>query len=172
MRELSNPRPPETTPSICQSNGRLHYHDFNAHFTAADWWRNPGTLAPAPRSQRAFRHNSHMKDKPQIVQDWQPRYTGVPLDQFGEYILLTNSAAISDTSYAVFCASTRTEDSSNSAASTRSRGVRHGMRARQSSTVSAWDRRSGSARSPQPRTARSSSPTSTSAVSLGRPTAA
>ena len=31
-----------------------------------------------------------MKDKPQIVKDWLPRYTGVPLDQFGEYILLTN----------------------------------------------------------------------------------
>ena len=31
-----------------------------------------------------------MKDKPQIVEDWLPRYTGVPLHQFGEYILLTN----------------------------------------------------------------------------------
>ena len=31
-----------------------------------------------------------MKDKPQIVEDWLPRYTGVPLDQFGDYILLTN----------------------------------------------------------------------------------
>jgi len=31
-----------------------------------------------------------MKDKPQIVQNWLPRYTGVPLDQFGKYILLTN----------------------------------------------------------------------------------
>ena len=31
-----------------------------------------------------------MKDKPQIVENWLPRYTGVPLDQFGKYILLTN----------------------------------------------------------------------------------
>ena len=31
-----------------------------------------------------------MKDKEQIVDDWLPRYTGVPLDQFGEHILLTN----------------------------------------------------------------------------------
>ena len=31
-----------------------------------------------------------MKDKEQIVDDWLPRYTGVPLDHFGEYILLTN----------------------------------------------------------------------------------
>jgi AMP nucleosidase len=31
-----------------------------------------------------------MKDKSQIVEDWLPRYTGVPLDKFGEYILLTN----------------------------------------------------------------------------------
>lgn len=31
-----------------------------------------------------------MKDKSQIVEEWLPRYTGVPLDQFGRYILLTN----------------------------------------------------------------------------------
>lgn len=31
-----------------------------------------------------------MKEKSEIVENWLPRYTGVPLDQFGEYILLTN----------------------------------------------------------------------------------
>jgi AMP nucleosidase len=31
-----------------------------------------------------------VKDKEQIVDNWLPRYTGVPLDQFGEHILLTN----------------------------------------------------------------------------------
>ena len=31
-----------------------------------------------------------MKDKPSIVQNWLPRYTGVPLEAFGEHILLTN----------------------------------------------------------------------------------
>lgn len=31
-----------------------------------------------------------MKTKEEIVKDWLPRYTGTPLDQFGEYILLTN----------------------------------------------------------------------------------
>lgn len=31
-----------------------------------------------------------MKDKKTIVKDWLPRYTGMPLDQFGDYILLTN----------------------------------------------------------------------------------
>ena len=31
-----------------------------------------------------------MKDKDQIVDNWLPRYTGVPLDGFGEHILLTN----------------------------------------------------------------------------------
>jgi len=31
-----------------------------------------------------------MKTKEEIVNNWLPRYTGVPLDQFGEYILLTN----------------------------------------------------------------------------------
>jgi AMP nucleosidase len=31
-----------------------------------------------------------MKFKEEIVKDWLPRYTGRPLDMFGEYILLTN----------------------------------------------------------------------------------
>jgi AMP nucleosidase len=31
-----------------------------------------------------------MKTKEEIVNDWLPRYTGTPLDAFGEYILLTN----------------------------------------------------------------------------------
>lgn len=31
-----------------------------------------------------------MKTKDEIVQNWLPRYTGTPLDAFGEYILLTN----------------------------------------------------------------------------------
>jgi AMP nucleosidase len=31
-----------------------------------------------------------MKTKKQIVENWLPRYTGRPLDEFGEYILLTN----------------------------------------------------------------------------------
>ena len=31
-----------------------------------------------------------MKTKQEIVENWLPRYTGMPLDQFGEYILLTN----------------------------------------------------------------------------------
>jgi AMP nucleosidase len=31
-----------------------------------------------------------MKTKEEIVRDWLPRYTGAPLNSFGEYILLTN----------------------------------------------------------------------------------
>jgi AMP nucleosidase len=31
-----------------------------------------------------------MKTKEEIVNNWLPRYTGVPLNQFGEYVLLTN----------------------------------------------------------------------------------
>jgi AMP nucleosidase len=31
-----------------------------------------------------------MKTKEEIVKNWLPRYTGTPLDEFGEYILLTN----------------------------------------------------------------------------------
>ncbi|MDH3394214.1 MAG: hypothetical protein OEL66_09405, partial [Desulfobulbaceae bacterium] len=29
-------------------------------------------------------------DKLQIAKNWLPRYTGMPLDKFGDYILLTN----------------------------------------------------------------------------------
>lgn len=31
-----------------------------------------------------------MKSRKEIVENWLPRYTGVPLEEFGEYILLTN----------------------------------------------------------------------------------
>jgi len=31
-----------------------------------------------------------MKSRREIVENWLPRYTGVPLDEFGDYILLTN----------------------------------------------------------------------------------
>ncbi len=31
-----------------------------------------------------------MKTKQEIVENWLPRYTGVPIEEFGEYILLTN----------------------------------------------------------------------------------
>lgn len=31
-----------------------------------------------------------MKTKEEIVQNWLPRYTGVPLEEFGRYVLLTN----------------------------------------------------------------------------------
>ena len=31
-----------------------------------------------------------MKTKDDIVNNWLPRYTGTPLNEFGEYILLTN----------------------------------------------------------------------------------
>lgn len=34
-----------------------------------------------------------MKTKKEIVNNWLPRYTGVPLDQFGKFILLTNFQA-------------------------------------------------------------------------------
>ncbi len=33
---------------------------------------------------------SNMPTKPQIARNWLPRYTGMPLENFGEYILLTN----------------------------------------------------------------------------------
>jgi AMP nucleosidase len=34
--------------------------------------------------------NYYMKSKEEIVQNWLPRYTGEKLENFGQYILLTN----------------------------------------------------------------------------------
>src|SRR5258708_32378750 len=31
-----------------------------------------------------------MKDRFEIAKNWLPRYTGMPLDEFGDYVLLTN----------------------------------------------------------------------------------
>src|SRR3546814_2361846 len=41
-------------------------------------------------ADRGLAYKRRMKEKEQIVENWLPRYTGVPLDQFGEHILLTN----------------------------------------------------------------------------------
>lgn len=38
-----------------------------------------------------------MKDKQEIVSNWLPRYTGVPLEEFGDYVLLTNFGGYLDT---------------------------------------------------------------------------
>jgi AMP nucleosidase len=43
-----------------------------------------------------------MKDKLDIVRDWLPRYTGQPLEAFGDYVLLTNFIGYLET----FCALT------------------------------------------------------------------
>ena len=32
-----------------------------------------------------------MVSKYDLANDWLPRYTGMPVDQFGDYVLLTNS---------------------------------------------------------------------------------
>ena len=42
--------------------------------------------------QRSSTHllTNGMKTKEEIVNNWLPRYTGTPIEQFGEYILLTN----------------------------------------------------------------------------------
>ena len=34
--------------------------------------------------------NAEGIDRVEIARDWLPRYTGMPLEQFGDYILLTN----------------------------------------------------------------------------------
>jgi AMP nucleosidase len=59
-------------------------------------------LSVAPRQRRrladapdGWKHA--MKNKGEIVSNWLPRYTGVPLDEFGGYILLTNFHGYLDT---------------------------------------------------------------------------
>jgi AMP nucleosidase len=37
-----------------------------------------------------FTWEQKMKEKKEIVENWLPRYTGTPLDEFGEHVLLTN----------------------------------------------------------------------------------
>src|SRR3546814_16258516 len=41
-------------------------------------------------------YNRRMKAKEQIVENWLPRYTGLPLEQFCEHILLTNTGCYLD----------------------------------------------------------------------------
>src|SRR5690606_35925639 len=48
--------------------------------------RNPGRRGVAGAPTRT----DPMKDKSQIVSNWLPRYTGVPLEEFGQHVLLTN----------------------------------------------------------------------------------
>ncbi len=46
-------------------------------------FHQPSTILPAGQA-------NGMIDKLQIAQNWLPRYTGMPIDKFGDYILLTN----------------------------------------------------------------------------------
>jgi AMP nucleosidase len=39
---------------------------------------------------RNFTWEQKMIEKKEIVENWLPRYTGTPLDEFGEHVLLTN----------------------------------------------------------------------------------
>lgn len=42
------------------------------------------------REKTENQHNNNMAKKNEIVENWLPRYTGVPVEEFGEYVLLTN----------------------------------------------------------------------------------
>lgn len=58
-------------------------------------WRSPSAAciayrAAALRPDGPFVAGEWVKDKKEIVENWLPRYTGVPLDGFGQHILLTN----------------------------------------------------------------------------------
>src|SRR3546814_1243718 len=52
--------------------------------------RCPRTVSMVMLRAPGLAYNRRMKEKEQIVENWLPRYTGVPLEQFGEHILLTN----------------------------------------------------------------------------------
>src|SRR3546814_4711890 len=78
--------------------------------------RCPRTVSMVMLRAPGLAYNRRMKEKEQIVENWLPRYTGVPLEQFGEHILLTNFGgylrseehtselqSLMRISYAVFC---------------------------------------------------------------------
>ncbi len=48
------------------------------------------SAAPAPGTSAASAQKTGLKTRKQIVDNWLPRYTGVPLAEFGDHILLTN----------------------------------------------------------------------------------
>src|SRR3546814_10936444 len=52
--------------------------------------RCPRTVSMVMLRAPGLAYNRRMKEKEQIVENWLPRYTGMPLEQFGEHILLTN----------------------------------------------------------------------------------
>ncbi len=49
-----------------------------------------GVASPVTLSRHAGNYGESMKDKKDIVSNWLPRYTGVPLEDFGKHVLLTN----------------------------------------------------------------------------------
>jgi len=51
--------------------------------------RPPGHILFVPLPQNRAQ-SSAMKTRREIVANWLPRYTGVPLNKFGGYVLLTN----------------------------------------------------------------------------------
>lgn len=50
----------------------------------------PGGASPTGGGAETVVTKAGLKDKAEIVRDWLPRYTGTPVEEFGEYILLTN----------------------------------------------------------------------------------
>jgi hypothetical protein len=58
-----------------------------------DWgkeWVWPWENTSPARGRYLIKERALMKDRLEIARDWLPRYTGMPLDEFGNYILLTN----------------------------------------------------------------------------------
>ena len=52
-----------------------------------------------------------MKTKQEIIENWLPRYTGLPLENFGQYILLTNFKNYMTTFFCQFACRRKTETS-------------------------------------------------------------
>ena len=54
-------------------------------------------MRTTPPGRRAGDTDSHTLSKSELTSNWLPRYTGMPLEQFGSYILLTNFSDYVDT---------------------------------------------------------------------------
>ena len=47
-------------------------------------------ISPGPRAARPPWYSPVVPEQLELARNWLPRYTGMPLDQFGDHILLTN----------------------------------------------------------------------------------
>lgn len=81
-RKSRRASPFDTAPAGADAPACYHARAYNENIA--------GVASPVTLSRHAGNHGESMKDKHDIVSNWLPRYTGVPLEDFGKHVLLTN----------------------------------------------------------------------------------